>query len=226
MPFGKPNIPKGTPMPTPAQIEANRRNALKSTGPRTPEGKSASSRNALKHGLASISPHSFLAIEDRGAFERMLHGYILKYQPAHADEVDLLTDAVFCKWRQQRLWNVEAQVIEMAVAENQPDLQTKLPKASVAAHVAHAVTQSAERSQLNRRYEAQLHRQYLRNLKELRDLQSARLGDPPTLDLLYPPDAAPLPSPQPICPPVSPNEANSFPKPPSSPPPPKDPWAA
>ena len=32
------------------QIEANRRNALKSTGPRTPEGKAAVSRHALKHG--------------------------------------------------------------------------------------------------------------------------------------------------------------------------------
>ena len=40
-------------MATPAQIEANRRNALKSTGPRTAEGKEISRRNALKHGLAA-----------------------------------------------------------------------------------------------------------------------------------------------------------------------------
>ena len=33
------------------QLEANRKNALKSTGPRTPEGKAAISRNALKHGI-------------------------------------------------------------------------------------------------------------------------------------------------------------------------------
>lgn len=38
-------------MATQAQIEANRRNARKSTGPRSAEGKAASSRNAVTHGL-------------------------------------------------------------------------------------------------------------------------------------------------------------------------------
>jgi hypothetical protein len=35
------------------KAEANRRNALKSTGPKTPEGKAAVSLNALKHALHS-----------------------------------------------------------------------------------------------------------------------------------------------------------------------------
>lgn len=43
-------------MATPAQIAANRRNALKSTGPKTRQGKRASSRNAVMHGVyAEIS---------------------------------------------------------------------------------------------------------------------------------------------------------------------------
>ena len=40
-------------MTTESQILANRRNALASTGPRTPEGKSISSGNATKHGLSA-----------------------------------------------------------------------------------------------------------------------------------------------------------------------------
>ncbi len=40
-------------MASPAQIEANRRNALKSTGPTSPDGKVSSSRNSHRHGLAA-----------------------------------------------------------------------------------------------------------------------------------------------------------------------------
>jgi hypothetical protein len=39
-------------MTSPAKIEANRRNALRSTGPRSLSGKARSRRNAFKHGLS------------------------------------------------------------------------------------------------------------------------------------------------------------------------------
>jgi hypothetical protein len=141
-------------MSSQARIDANRRNALKSTGPRTSEGKARSSQNACRHGLA--------------AFKRLLAGYLRTYNPAHADEVDLLTDAVFYKWRQQRLWNIEAQTIEMAVTGK------KFPIANVAAQVANAFKESSDPMQLIRRYETQLHEQYIRNLRMLRELQASR----------------------------------------------------
>src|SRR6476661_2979980 len=42
-------------MPTQAQLNANRLNAQKSTGPTSPEGKAASSLNALKSGIDAWS---------------------------------------------------------------------------------------------------------------------------------------------------------------------------
>ncbi len=45
-------------MATEKQIAANRNNAQKSTGPKTAEGKTKSSGNALKHGLTS--PYALL----------------------------------------------------------------------------------------------------------------------------------------------------------------------
>ena len=49
------------------QIEANRRNALKSTGPITPEGKEHSRRNALRHGLTSETV--IAALEDQEDYQ-------------------------------------------------------------------------------------------------------------------------------------------------------------
>ena len=43
-------------MTSPAQIRANRQNARRSTGPRTPLGRSASSQNARRHGLTAAPP--------------------------------------------------------------------------------------------------------------------------------------------------------------------------
>ena len=161
------------------RIEANRRNALKSTGPRTPEGKAKAAQNATTHGLARltitpINPGCFLPNEDPAAFLDLLNEYVDTYRPQHRDEIDLLTEAVFAKWRQQRLWLAESAQLQMAIALHEPDLRKSLPNIDPAAQLANGLAKSDVTLRLHIRYEAQLHRQYLRCLKELRDLQDDR----------------------------------------------------
>ena len=50
------------------QIEANRRNGALSNGPKTPDGKATSSKNAIRHGL--LSDEALLPGEDQGKFEQ------------------------------------------------------------------------------------------------------------------------------------------------------------
>ncbi len=54
-------------MSTKAQIKANKKNAQKSTGPRTAQGKAAVSQNAVKHGLFAVEPVIF--DEDQAEFD-------------------------------------------------------------------------------------------------------------------------------------------------------------
>lgn len=66
----EPNCCGGVPMTSFRQIAANRRNASKSTGPTTEEGKQRSRRNAVRHGLTAETVIDALEdVEDYKQFE-------------------------------------------------------------------------------------------------------------------------------------------------------------
>ena len=162
------------------RIEANRRNAQKSTGPRTAEGKAKSANNSSIHGFSSLNmnplaPGCFLHTEDENQFRGLLSEYVVTYNPQHPDELDLLTEAVFAKWRQQRIWLAETGQIEIAIAQGESELRKSLPRADAKAHLANGIAKSEAVLKLYLRYDAQLHRHYRNCLKDLRDLQAQRL---------------------------------------------------
>lgn len=67
-------------MATPAQIAANRRNALRSTGPKSSAGRAGSSRNAAKHGLSAE-----VSVQEVAAEYRRLTGNGLQEDVAAID---------------------------------------------------------------------------------------------------------------------------------------------
>jgi len=87
------------------QIEANRKNALKSTGPRTNKGKAVTKFNAVTHGLQA--KHVVLPEEDPDEFERLLDELIQEIEPRGAREYRLVENIAVGMWRLRRVYRVE-----------------------------------------------------------------------------------------------------------------------
>ncbi|MCC6679452.1 MAG: hypothetical protein IT445_00970 [Phycisphaeraceae bacterium] len=94
-------------------IERNRKNALRSTGPTSPEGKVATRRNALKHGLCG-NPAAGV-VEDPKAFEALHNSLIDRIVPRDAIEEGCVHTIATCIWRLQRATKVEAAACNLAV---------------------------------------------------------------------------------------------------------------
>ncbi len=79
-------------MASEAQIAANRLNAQKSTGPRTPEGKAMMRRNPLRHGLSAASVVLFY--ESEAEFEQFRQDLASDFDPVGAEECALVEQAL------------------------------------------------------------------------------------------------------------------------------------
>ena len=92
-----------------ARAEASRENGAKSRGPRTPEGKARSARNALKHGLRA-EKFLVLADEDAVAFEALQAALLAELAPEGAVQTVLAERVVSAAWRLRRADEIEAGV--------------------------------------------------------------------------------------------------------------------
>ena len=101
-------------MATEKQIAANRRNARKSTGPRTAEGKSRSSLNALRHGLRART--IILPAEDPEEYQALLGSFEAHYQPENPPEYSLVEEMANAEWKLRRVEGLERDLY----AENMP----------------------------------------------------------------------------------------------------------
>lgn len=93
-------------MATQRQLRANRQNALKSTGPRTLEGKAVSRRNAMRHGLSAR--HLVLAGEDPTLLEALRRELVVEFAPVSATQQALVELLAGLLWRLRRAQSYEA----------------------------------------------------------------------------------------------------------------------
>ena len=107
-------------MTTAAQIEAIRQNAARSTGPKTAQGKSRSSANALRHGFRSEL--AVLPFEQADGWERHRDGVIRPLAPVGTLEEALTLRVAVCLWRLQRVAVYEAVTTTAAVEATADDI--------------------------------------------------------------------------------------------------------
>ena len=112
-------------MTTNARIKANRKNAKKSTGPRTEDGKARVAKNALKHGL--LARDTVLPGEDPADFDRQLSALEADLQPANSLEFELVRQIADSQWRMRRLTRLETGFIAAAVDDTRRHAEKHRP---------------------------------------------------------------------------------------------------
>jgi hypothetical protein len=93
------------------QIEANRDNALKSTGPKTEDGKQQSRRNALRHGFTAetvVEP-----LESQGEYQAFEAAILMEYLPQTPVEQELVRRLASLFWRLRRATSIETGLLRM-----------------------------------------------------------------------------------------------------------------
>ncbi len=161
-------------MPTQAQLNANRLNAQKSTGPTSPQGKAASSLNALKSGIDAWS--HIIPGEDPAELEALTARFLLHHRPADPNQLSLVDTLISTEWIQRRLRRIEAQLWNYRVECLDKNLthaefvDASIQHNSPLGHAFHAALDPFTRIQ--RRIDG-TNRMYLRTLKVLQELQAA-----------------------------------------------------
>jgi hypothetical protein len=109
-------------MATTAQILANRLNSRKSTGPRTEDGKTAVSQNAVKHGLFA---ESVIKGENEADYEAFHDKMLAELVPVGTVEFMMAERIASLWWRLRRADRIQNQAIDVMIARDEPSPLSK-----------------------------------------------------------------------------------------------------
>src|ERR1700674_3323029 len=104
------------------QTDANRRNALRSTGPRTEEGKRASRQNAIRHGLTAETV--IIGIEDAAEYREFESEIVTEYDPKSVVERELTRRLASLLWRLRRSSLMETGLLQLHCESGDDELET------------------------------------------------------------------------------------------------------
>jgi hypothetical protein len=159
-------------MSTDKQIEANRANALLSTGPTSPEGKAKSSLNAVKTGLTGRTV--LLPSEDAALYTAHLERFFKRFSPVGDDEANLVQSIADTEWRLLRIPGLELGIFALGhleFAEKFANHDESLRKSLIDAQI--YVTYQRQLANLSIQ-QGRLSRQRERDIAALEKLQQQR----------------------------------------------------
>jgi len=152
-------------MPSQLRSETARINGAKSHGPVTAEGRAASSRNAVRHGLTAST--CVLPTESVDEFNQLMDSYIDQFQPDNGVELDMVQTLVSTRWRLNRIRTLETSLLDLEMTRDQTSASGAFQK----------LANENKCLPLLLRYEGSLGRAFARALNQLRQLQTARIKE-------------------------------------------------
>ncbi len=160
-------------MATQKQIEANRRNAQKSTGPRTRNGKLLVRQNARKNKAYECEP--LLPGEKSDNLDALVRAYERQFNPQTPIESDLVFQLAATQYRMRRALRFESSIFDFHVNERIGHLARHGDSVDIDTLVTETVTVDASHSNALSKvslYENRLARRYEHTRKQLEQIQS------------------------------------------------------
>ncbi len=181
------------------RVAANRADAKKSTGPKTPEGKAKSSRNSLRHGLSSAT--FIVHADELDEYLELRSAYMARISPRNQTEIDLVDHMVQGTWGQRRAWALGNELLNIQMLRMEPEVAREFIDIPPSARLALAADELARTPGLPsfQRYDSHFSLEFQRALKTLLNLRRCEPVASTGLSLELPPEP-PLRCPQPADP--------------------------
>ena len=154
------------------QLDANRNNALLSTGPKTKEGRNRSRMNALRHGLTGQV--TTMTDEDRAAHESFSRAFIKDLAPEGPVEIQFAQRIATDSWRLNRASAFEDNLLALGLYRNSGTICPDHEQIDAALTTSRVFATESHQFQLLTLYEQRLNRSVQKNLALLQSLQAAR----------------------------------------------------